>query len=86
MGNIFEVNVEGIVDNKYDIDIGLTTNDISIDIIKEEKNYEISIETITSTSLVSPNTGNRLIRTIEGGLYVPEIDIDLVSIYEEAKL
>lgn len=64
MGNVFDVNIEGINENKYSIEI----------------------ETANFSSLVSPNDGNRLSRTVEGGLFVPEIDFDLTSIYEEAKV
>ncbi len=86
MSNIFDVNIEGIIENKYNIEIDLLSNNIEIDIIEDIKKYDISIETSNFASLISPNSGNRLSRTIEGGLYVPEITFDLVSIYEEAKL
>lgn len=86
MGNVFDVNIEGIKDNKYNIDVDLFSNDISVEVIKEERLYDISIETANFPSLVSPNDGNRLKKTVEGGLFVPEIDFDIVSIYEEAKL
>ena len=86
MGNIFDVNIEGINENKYSIDVDLSSNDISVEIVKEERSYDISIETANFASLVSPTNGNRLKRTVEGGLFVPEIDFDLVSIYEESKL
>lgn len=86
MSNIFDVNIEGIIENKYNIEIDLLSNNIEIDIIEDIKKYDISIETSNFASLVSLNSGNRLSRTIEGGLYVPEITFDLVSIYEEAKL
>jgi hypothetical protein len=86
MGNVFDVNIEGIKDNKYSIEVDLLSNDISVEVIKEERSYDISIETANFSSLVSPNDGNRLSRTVEGGLFVPEIDFDLTSIYEEAKV
>ena len=33
MGNVFDVNIEGIKDNKYSIEVDLLSNDISVDVI-----------------------------------------------------
>ena len=84
--NYFYVSIDGLEENVYDINVEISPNSFEVNVIKEEKNYEIHFDTSNFSSTVSSDDGNRISRTVDGGLYVPEIEIDLVSIYEDAKL
>lgn len=72
------INEISIIKEEYPLDV-------EVNLIHQEDVYELTFETLSISGSVSQVLNNRLVK-LPDGLYVPELTLDLVSIYENAKL
>lgn len=79
-----EVSIDSVTQNNYNVEISLQ-DAFEINLIQENLVFDVIIESNNFATLISSKEYNRLYREIDGGLYVPEMTLDLVAIYEQAK-
>lgn len=80
-----EVGIDSVTQNNYSIEVSLQDS-FEINLIQENLVFDISIESNNFATPISTKEYNKLYREIDGGLYVPEMTLDLVAIYEQAKI
>jgi len=83
--SVVDINIENqSIVNEIEVKQENTLLNVDVNIIQEDVSYELLFQNISVSGDVSQVSDNR-IKFFDDGFYVPEITLDLVSIYENAK-